>query len=138
MEGLGTGAGLAALGFWTFVGTAVVAGVWDSIRKRDAQHETLRRMIESGQPIDHELANKLLSLSAADDDLPEQLRVAAYIMWAISPGLIILGAVLSLLATEIFTILLGVAALVATLGGGFFVASRSIEKYQNNRRSKQL
>jgi len=52
MEDLGIGAGLAALGFWGFVAVAVVAGIWDNIRKRDAQHETVRRLIESGQSAD--------------------------------------------------------------------------------------
>ena len=50
MEGISVSEGLAALGFWTFIAAIIVAGIWDGIRKREAQHETLRRMIESGQP----------------------------------------------------------------------------------------
>ena len=74
MEDIGTGAGLAALGFWLFVASAVATGVYNSIRKRDAQHETLRRVIESGQTVDQELAEKLLSRTDLDSDMiPEIL-----------------------------------------------------------------
>lgn len=61
MENIGLGAGLASLAFWGFVATAVVAGVWENIRKRDAQHETVRRLLESGQPINQDLLDKLIS-----------------------------------------------------------------------------
>ena len=63
MQGMGLdglGAGLAAFGFWMFVAAIVVAGIWYDIAKRRAQHETLRRLIESGQTIDPELLDKLL------------------------------------------------------------------------------
>ena len=50
--GVGIGAGLAALAFWGFIAAVVVAYYWDSIRKRDAQHETVRRALESGQQLD--------------------------------------------------------------------------------------
>ena len=43
MEGISVSEGLAALGFWTFIAAIIVAGIWDGIRKREAQHETLRR-----------------------------------------------------------------------------------------------
>ena len=59
------GAGLAILAFWGFIASVSVAGIvaaiWDGIRKREAQHETVRRLIESDQTIDHELVDKLLS-----------------------------------------------------------------------------
>ena len=55
-EGLGLGAGLGAIGFWLFIAAVVVAGIWFYVRKREAEHETLRRMIdESGRNIDLEV-----------------------------------------------------------------------------------
>ena len=44
----GFGAGLAALAFWGFIAAIVVAGIWDGAKKREAQHETLRRMLIAG------------------------------------------------------------------------------------------
>ena len=58
METIGIGAGLAALAFWGFIAIVAVT-VWDGIRKREAQHKTLRRLIESGQPLDQQLMEKL-------------------------------------------------------------------------------
>ena len=70
--------------------------VWENIRKRDAQHETLRRLIESGQPIDPEVADRLLSATSGNKDLSKDLRVASYIMFALVPGLLALGGILAL------------------------------------------
>ena len=52
MESIGVGAGLGAIGFWVFVAIVVVAGIWNGICKREAQHETLRRMVDSGRAIE--------------------------------------------------------------------------------------
>ena len=41
MESIGVG--LGALGFWGFIAAVVVASYWDGIRKRESQHETIRR-----------------------------------------------------------------------------------------------
>ena len=62
MEGVNidTGAGIAAIGFWLFLAAILVAGMWYDIRRREAQQRTLRSMIESGQPIEEALADKLL------------------------------------------------------------------------------
>ena len=46
MEGLG--AGLAAPAFWGFIAAVVGGGIWYAVREKEAQHETLRRMIDSG------------------------------------------------------------------------------------------
>ena len=42
MQGFRSGAGLAALAFWGFIATVVVAGTWNDILMREAQHETVR------------------------------------------------------------------------------------------------
>ena len=45
MENLG--GGLAALAFWGFIASVVLGGIWYAVREKDAQHETLRKMIDS-------------------------------------------------------------------------------------------
>ncbi len=44
MEGLGKG--LEALAVFLFLAAFSLGGIWYRVRKREAQHETLRRMIE--------------------------------------------------------------------------------------------
>ena len=51
----GIGGGLAALAFWGFIASVVVAGIWYGLRERQAQYDTLSRMIESGQTIDEDV-----------------------------------------------------------------------------------
>lgn len=65
------GAGLVALAFWGFIAAVAVAGIWDGIRKRDAQHETVRRLLESGQQTDQATLEKLLSLSGGGNKHPD-------------------------------------------------------------------
>ena len=111
--------GLAAFGFWMFIAAAVVSGVWDSIRKRDAQHETLRRMIEAGKPPDQELMNKLLGTS--DKDTSRDLTIAGLITFFVAPGLALMGY---LIGQGAFMPLLGVAGLVAFVGVGLLIAAQ--------------
>ncbi len=56
MEMEGFARGLEALAGCGLVG----AYIWYRVRKREAQHETLRRMIEKGQDVDQALMDKLL------------------------------------------------------------------------------
>jgi hypothetical protein len=130
METIGTGAGLAALGFWTFIAAAVAATYWDKIRKREAEHETLRRIIESGQPIDDELTDKLLSVTGGSRELARDLKVSGLIVLFIAPGLALLGWTLSkaLDEPELWQILLGVAGLVGLLSIGLLVAAWVAER----------
>ncbi len=58
MEGLARG--LEALAVFGFLAAVSLGGIWNRIRKREAQHETLRRMIEKGQNVDQALIDKLL------------------------------------------------------------------------------
>ncbi len=58
MEGLARG--LEALGLFLFLAAVSVGGIWHRVRKREAQHETLRLMIEKGQDVDQALIDKLL------------------------------------------------------------------------------
>ncbi len=133
MEDLTTGAGLGALGFWLFIAAIVVVGVWDNIRKRDAQHETLRRIIESGQSIDEELTDKLLALTGGSKTLEKDMWVSGLIILSIAPGLAVFGWVMSLVvAEELLPIMLAVSALLVSLGTGFLVVARLIRRWHQD------
>ncbi len=125
MENMGLGAGLAAIAFWTFIAAVVVAGIWDGIRKREPEHETLRRMMESGRPMDQALVDKLLG---GNNRLDRDLKVAGLITLSAAPGLAALGWFLSLLSEKALLPLLGVAALAGFVGIGLLVASKFMER----------
>jgi len=130
MQGFSLGAGLAALAFWGFLASIIVAGIWYDIRKREAQHETVRRLFESGQPIDESLMDKLLALgSGKRDRLDRDFRLVALIMLPAAVGLAILGLVLGLQDIGAKLPLLGVSALVACIGLGFLAASKMAARW---------
>jgi len=123
MEGLG--AGLVALAFWGFIASVVVAGIWYGIRERQAQHETLRRMIDSGKPIDQTLMDKVLG---GDRQVHRDLRIGGLIVLCAAPGMALLGWFISRIAEPALMPLLGVAALMVFVGIGLLAASRAAEK----------
>ncbi len=127
--GIGIGAGLAALAFWLFVAAVAVAGIWDGIRKREAKHETLRRVLESGQPIDPALMNELLMLiGGGSDNLDRDLKVGGLITLFIAPGLALLGIIIGISEEAALFPLLGVAVLVGFVSIGLLVASRYVKR----------
>jgi|TARA_B100000315_G_C14285408_1_gene454970 thymidine phosphorylase len=123
------GAGLAALAFWGFIAAVVVAYYWDNIRKREAQHETLRRMLESGQALDRELMDKLLaSTDGGSKNLGRDLKVAGLITLFVAPGIALLGWFIGQVSATVLPILLGVAGLVAFISIGLLVTAVVIER----------
>lgn len=122
MEGI---FGLAALGFWLFIAAAVVGGIWDGIRKREAEHETLRRMIESGKEPDPELLNKLLGHKKAPE---RDLKVGGLIVIFVAPGLALMGWVIGFRNPDAFMPLLGVAGLVGFVGIGLLTAAEYMKR----------
>lgn len=121
MEGLG--AGLSALAFWGFLAAVVVGGIWYGLRERQAQYATLQRLIESGQPVDDTVVDKVLG---AKGDVEQGLRVAGLIALAAAPGLALLGWALGRIEEEAFMALLGVAGLVGCVSIGLLVAARMV------------
>ena len=109
--------GLAAFGFWMFIAAATVGGIWDGVRKREAEHETLRRIIESGKEPDPAVVDKLLGHKK---DSSNDLKVGGLITIFVAPGLALMGF---LIGDEAFMPLLGVAGLVAFVGLGLLIAS---------------
>jgi len=131
MQGFSLGAGLASLAFWGFLASIIVAGIWYDIRKREAQHETVRRLFESGQPIDEKVIDKLLSLSGGRRErLDRDFKLVAMIMLPAAVGLALLGLVLGMQEIGARLPLLGVSALVACVGLGFLAASRMAGRWQ--------
>jgi hypothetical protein len=108
-----------------FIAAAAVGGIWDGVRKRDAQHETLRRLIESGKQPDPELIDKLLG---TNKEPARDLKVAGLIVIFVAPGLALMGWFISLLEADALMPLLGVAILVAFVGIGLLTAARFLER----------
>jgi hypothetical protein len=124
VENIGLGAGLASLAFWGFLAIAVIAGVWESIRKRDAQHETVRRMIESGQPLNQEFLDKLISASSGGKRrLDRDMKLAALYILPVAVGMAAFGMIMGSYYPKSQAPLLGVAALLGCIGAGFWAAS---------------
>ena len=117
--------GLAALGFWMFIAAVSVAGIWDGVRKREAEHETLRRMIESGKTPDQDLVDKLLGHKK---DPARDLKVAGLIVIFVAPGLALMGWVIGLAQPDALMPLFGVAGLVGFVGIGLLTAARFLER----------
>ncbi len=129
MQDMATGADLAALGFWVFIAAVVAAGVWDNIRKRDAEHETLRRVIESGQPVDDDLAEKVLGITGDSRSLAQDLKVSGLILMFAAPGFALMGWIMSVALNEkLFPIMLGVAALGVFVSIGLLAAAHIVER----------
>ncbi len=127
MEGMmiNTGAGVAAIGFWLFLAAIVVAGMWYDIRKREAQQRTLRSMLESGQAIDEDLVDKLLSASSGGTArLARELQVWGVVVLFTAPGLALLAWFIALQYAPALYPILGAAALVGFIGIGLVVAAR--------------
>jgi len=122
MEGI---FGLAAFGFWMFVAAAAVAGIWDGVRKREAEHETLRRMIESGKQPSPELIDKLLGHKK---EPARDLKVAGLIVSFVAPGLAVMGLFISFIDDKALMPLLGVALLVGFVGIGLLTAAKFLER----------
>lgn len=123
MEALG--GGIAAFAFWGFIAAVVVAGIWYAAREREAQHETLRRFVESGKPIDDKLIDKVLG---GDKNVARDLRIGGVITLSVAPGLVILGWFISKLAEPALMPMLGAAALIGCIGIGLLVAARSADR----------
>ena len=121
MAGMTVGAGLAALGFWIFIAAITVTAIWVGARKRDAQHETLRRMIEGGQPIDPQLVNALLSQGGRR--LERDLQAAGLVALFTAPGVAVLGWFIGQGSPQWLFPMLGVAVLIGCVGLGLLVAS---------------
>jgi len=130
MQSFSLGAGLAALAFWGFLASIIVAGIWYDIRKKESQQETVRRLFESGQPIEGPLMDKLLAMGGDQSErLDRTFKLVALILLPAAVGLALLGLVLGSQVPDSRIPLLGVSLLVACLGAGFLVAARVASRW---------
>ena len=123
MEALG--AGMAALAFWGFIASIVVAGIWYAVREKEAQHETLRRMIDSGKELDEEAISRIFKENSRPD---RDLKIGGLITIFVSPGVALFAWFLGRFSEEAFYALLGVAGLVAFVGVGLLAAAKFAER----------
>jgi hypothetical protein len=132
------GAGIAALAFWGFIATCVVAGVWDNIRKREAKHETLRRMIEAGQPMDEETLTLLGLIARDSSDRPDRgFKIAALWLLPISVGLAVLSHFLGAVDADAESAVLGSAFLTGCLSIGAWIGGMiTAPWYESSKESK--
>lgn len=122
-------AGLGAMGFWLFLAAIIVAGIWFDARKRESQQETLRRVVESGQQIDPAVLDKMIAASGGSENEGRDLKVAGLITLFVAPGIAILGWFLGEFEEKIFTVMLGVSALVGLVALGLYVAGSVCERW---------
>ena len=131
----GIGGGLAALAFWGFIASVVVAGIWYGLRERQAQYDTLSRMIESGQTIDEDVVEKILG---GNDRVDVGLKIAGLIVIFVAPGIAVLAWFISQLSEPWLMPLLGAAALVGFVGIGLLVAAKFAERsYREEKESNR-
>ncbi len=123
-------AGLASLGFWVFLAAVVVTGIWSDVRKREAQQETLRRIVESGQQLDVAVIDRLVGATGGNQRPDRDLKIAGIITMFVSPGLVILGWFLGRFNDKIFELMIGVALLVLIVGTGLYVAGMMMKRWQ--------
>ena len=122
MEGI---FGLAAFGFWMFIAAVSVGGIWDGIRKREAEHETLRRMIETGKEPDPLVVDKLLGHKKEPE---RDLKVGGLITFSVSPGMALMGWFISLKSPDALLPIIGVACLIAFVGIGLLTAAAFLKR----------
>ena len=112
------------------IAAAVVAGVWENIRKREAKHETVRRLVESGQKIDTDLMDKLVTLTDGKSERPDRtFFITGLWILPVSVGMGAFGLVMGHFYPKIYGPLFGVSAMLAVLGLGFMLASKIVERW---------
>ena len=123
-------AGLAALGFWLFLATVVVANVLAASRRRESQQETLRRVVDSGQQLDVAVIDRMLGASEGNERPDRDLKVAGIIVMFVAPGLSVFGWFLGRFNDKIFEVMIGIGLLVLIIGIGLYVAGKMTERWQ--------
>lgn len=131
MQGLSVGTGLAVLAFWGFVAAVSVAGIWDGIRKREARHETLRRLLDNGESLDPALRDRLLAMVGDGGRRDRDLKVYGLVTLCTAPGVALLGWLVGLGFPEWWLPLLGAAILIACVAVGLLVASAAAARWTN-------
>lgn len=130
-------AGLMAIAFWGFIGMCVLGGIWDAIKKRETKHETLRRLVESGQPLDENLLKHLDMLTKdSGDRFDRGFIITALWLLPVSLGLAAFAFIMGYVNSEAQIVLFGVAALVAVMGVCCLFAGKAISPWYADKDQK--
>jgi hypothetical protein len=129
--------GVAA--FWIALAAVIVAGYWRGKMKDQMRHETVRLLIEKGEPVGQEQLRELLN--PAPPPLPpnhpwvrpklsgfKQFRIVGTLLMIAAPGLaaMIAGISYSQGEPQPLPAALGIAAFAFLVGIGLFLASRFV------------
>ena len=114
-------ASIGALGFWLFLAVVVGGAILFDARKKESQQETLRRLVESGQKIDPTVVDKMLR-SSGNERKDRDLTVAGIITIGVGVGLGVFAWFIGQFDSQAFTALLGVGAMVGTIGLGLLLS----------------
>ncbi len=129
MENVSIGVGLVVMSFWLFIAAVSVAGIWDGSKKREHEHETLRRILESNRDLDPDTMQKLMSLVGGSGRPDRDFKITAMWILPIAPGVAVLGYFISLIAEQALYPLLGVAGILAIMGIGFWIAGSVVARW---------
>ena len=132
VENAGLGVGLVALSFWLFIAAVSVAGIWDGIKKREQEHETLRRVLESNRELDAETLSSLMALVGGNRQPGRDFKLTAMWVLPIAPGVAVLAYFISRVAEEAYYPLMGVAAILLIMGIGFWIAGTVAERWSQH------
>ena len=118
------GDGMAALAysisFWGFVSVCVWAGMWNGVRKREAEQATLRAMLAAGKEIDE---GELGGMLNGARERKGELRAYGIVAIFAGAGLALAAWPLSPLAAWVFAAMMGAATLTGFTGAGLLAAS---------------
>ncbi|MEL6199965.1 MAG: hypothetical protein AAFQ62_01120 [Pseudomonadota bacterium] len=120
---------LAVFGFWMFIAAVSVAGIWYDAKEKETKQETLRRVVESGRDVDPEMIRQIVGENSGGNTARD-LRIGAYILFGVAPGMFLFSIFIGMVNEEGRTVLMGVSALIACIGGGLLGAARLVERNQ--------
>lgn len=120
---------LAVFGFWMFIAAVSVAGIWYDAKEKETKQETLRRVVESGRDIDPETIRQIIGENSSGNTARD-LRIGAYILFGVAPGMFLFSLFLGMVNDDARVVLMGVAALIACIGGGLLGAAKLVERNQ--------
>ncbi len=123
---------VGALGFWIFLASIIVAGIWEKSRREAERHETLRRIVEKTGMIDEAKLKELFSAAPPEEIKPgsgyRTLRITGTIIMFLGAGLAIIFATMGLVLREREAFAaVAIAFCTALVGLGVFFSSRFAE-----------
>jgi hypothetical protein len=136
-------ADFGALGFWIFIASIAIAGMWSSSRREAEKHETVRRIVEKTGVVDEAKLKELFSRAEAPQSPPgggyRALRITGTIIMFIAAVPAIFGTLALIVRTmgllsesklpppDFVVGTLMISACILVVGLGVFFSSRFAE-----------